>query len=76
MDSCCICNEPLGAPVYESERLVSITSLCQVLEGPTRVWHCANCGHTQTAPLPALGEGSVCEWCAARGLCRKDFWNE
>ncbi|ROR41432.1 PD-(D/E)XK nuclease family protein [Diaphorobacter sp. C33] len=28
------------------------------------------------APLPALGEGSVCEWCAARGLCRKDFWNE
>ena len=27
------------------------------------------------APLPALGEGSVCEWCAARGLCRKDFWS-
>ena len=25
-------------------------------------------------PLPALGEGSVCEYCAARGLCRKDFW--
>lgn len=21
-----------------------------------------------------LGEGSVCEYCAARGLCRKDFW--
>lgn len=28
------------------------------------------------APLPALGEGAVCEWCEARGLCRKDFWNE
>ncbi len=26
------------------------------------------------AALPALGEGSVCEHCAARGLCRKDFW--
>lgn len=26
------------------------------------------------APLPALGEGSVCDWCEARGLCRKDFW--
>ena len=26
------------------------------------------------APLPALGEGAVCDWCAARGLCRKDFW--
>ncbi|VTU30041.1 PD-(D/E)XK nuclease family protein [Variovorax sp. PBL-E5] len=26
------------------------------------------------AALPALGEGSVCEHCTARGLCRKDFW--
>ena len=26
-------------------------------------------------PLLALGEGSVCEWCEARGLCRKDFWS-
>lgn len=26
------------------------------------------------APLPALGEGMACEFCAARGLCRKDFW--
>lgn len=25
-------------------------------------------------PLPALGEGRVCDYCAARGLCRKDFW--
>jgi ATP-dependent helicase/nuclease subunit B len=25
-------------------------------------------------PLPPLGEGAVCEYCAARGLCRKDFW--
>lgn len=24
--------------------------------------------------MPALGEGRVCEFCAARGLCRKDFW--
>ncbi len=28
------------------------------------------------APLPALGEGAVCDYCAARGLCRKDFWSE
>lgn len=26
------------------------------------------------SPLPALGEGRVCETCAARGLCRKDWW--
>ncbi len=24
--------------------------------------------------LPALGEGAACDYCAARGLCRKDFW--
>ena len=24
--------------------------------------------------MPALGEGKVCDFCAARGLCRKDFW--
>ena len=26
------------------------------------------------APLTALGEGKDCDYCAARGLCRKDFW--
>lgn len=26
------------------------------------------------APLPALGEGRVCDYCEARGLCRKDDW--
>lgn len=27
------------------------------------------------APLPALGEGRVCEFCEARGLCRRDDWS-
>ena len=27
------------------------------------------------APLPALGEGAVCDYCGVRGLCRKDFWS-
>ncbi|MDO5652500.1 MAG: PD-(D/E)XK nuclease family protein [Brachymonas sp.] len=30
----------------------------------------------QGAPLPALGEGSVCDYCPARGLCRRDFRHE
>jgi ATP-dependent helicase/nuclease subunit B len=30
----------------------------------------------QGALLPALGEGRACEFCAARGLCRRDFWHE
>ena len=28
----------------------------------------------QGAPLPALGEGRVCDTCEARGLCRRDHW--
>lgn len=27
------------------------------------------------APMPALGEGKVCEYCTARGLCRRDDWS-
>ena len=26
------------------------------------------------AVLPALGAGQACDYCAARGLCRRDFW--
>lgn len=26
------------------------------------------------AGMPALGEGQTCDWCAARGLCRRDHW--
>ncbi len=26
------------------------------------------------APLPALGEGTTCDFCEARGLCRRDHW--
>ncbi|MBC7547313.1 MAG: PD-(D/E)XK nuclease family protein [Polaromonas sp.] len=28
------------------------------------------------AVLPALGEGKSCDYCNARGLCRKDFWKK
>ncbi len=28
----------------------------------------------QGAALPALGAGTTCDFCQARGLCRKDFW--
>ena len=27
------------------------------------------------APMPPLGEGQVCDFCSARGICRKDFWS-
>lgn len=28
----------------------------------------------QGQPLPALGDGVVCDYCQVRGLCRRDFW--
>jgi ATP-dependent helicase/nuclease subunit B len=28
----------------------------------------------QGSALPALGDGASCDFCQARGLCRKDFW--
>ena len=31
-------------------------------------------GIAQGQTLPALGDGSACDFCQARGLCRKDFW--
>ena len=30
----------------------------------------------QGAILPALGEPPACDYCAARGLCRRDSWTE
>ena len=56
MESCCICHGPLGVPVYESPAPVSITTMFEMHEGHTRVWHCDRCGHTQTAPLPNLAQ--------------------
>ncbi len=29
----------------------------------------------QGAPLPALGESPTCDFCEARGLCRRDHWS-
>jgi hypothetical protein len=30
-------------------------------------------GDQEAAPMPAMGEGKACEYCEARGLCRRDF---
>ncbi len=31
-------------------------------------------GISEGRAMPAMGEGFACEFCAARGMCRKDFW--
>lgn len=41
-----------------------------LLSGLTHDWQRLREG----APMPALGEGGLCERCEARGLCRKDHW--
>ncbi len=41
-----------------------------VLAGVTQDVQRIHAGHA----MPALGEGKACDFCAARGLCRKDFW--
>lgn len=43
----------------------------RLLEGLAHDLDRMTAGHA----LQALGEGVVCERCAARGLCRKDFWD-
>jgi len=54
--------------MHEQEDVVHLRDLLVegILHDFTRI--------AEGAPLPALGEGAVCDWCAARGLCRKDFW--
>lgn len=41
-----------------------------LLEGLARDWCRLHAGEA----MPALGEGSACGFCQARGLCRKDHW--
>lgn len=44
----------------------------QLLQGIAHDLHAI----AQGSPLPALGQGARCGYCAARGLCRRDFWQE
>lgn len=63
----------------EREELPSVHALPDLLERSAALYEgmCSDVARIQAgAPLPALGEGSVCDWCEARGLCRKDFWSE
>lgn len=55
---------------FEQEEVVALRD--QLVEGILHDF--ARIG--EGAPMPALGEGAVCDYCAARGLCRKDFWSE
>ena len=42
---CNVCNTKLGAPIYEANSEMAITSLCELHPGKVRVWGCYSCGH-------------------------------
>lgn len=48
---CNVCSEPLAETLYQSEGANSLTSLCQVLPGVTRVYACGKCAHLQTEEM-------------------------
>jgi hypothetical protein len=49
--SCNVCAAPLTHALYESVDANSLTSLCQVRQGATRVYACGRCAHLQTVEM-------------------------
>jgi SAM-dependent methyltransferase len=53
-NTCNVCTRALDKPLYESADNASITTMNKVIEGRTRIFFCAACGHLQTSRLPNL----------------------
>ena len=60
--------DPRGVEVFSHAHLQD--GLEPFLQGLRRDWQ----RMLQGTPLRPLGEGSACEYCHAKGLCRKDHW--
>ena len=61
-------SEKEGSKTFEQQDVVAVRDA--LIEGITHDLQRI----AQGAAMPALGEGDACEFCAARGLCRRDFW--
>jgi ATP-dependent helicase/nuclease subunit B len=61
-------NEREGTKAYAPEHINDTREalIYGILDDMQRIEH--------GAVLAALGEGKACDYCAARGVCRKDFW--
>ncbi|NUZ07737.1 PD-(D/E)XK nuclease family protein [Piscinibacter koreensis] len=59
-----------GEDVQEALHADVATSARAVVEGVGAELERIRAG----APLPALGRGTACEYCSARGICRRDDW--
>jgi ATP-dependent helicase/nuclease subunit B len=55
----------------EVEHPEVVESAAQLIEGLGEDLRALHGG----TPLPALGDGPACEYCAVRGLCRRDDWS-
>jgi SAM-dependent methyltransferase len=49
---CNVCDSALGEPIYTASSEQSLTSLCELRAGRTRVWACDDCGHLRGEALP------------------------
>ena len=56
MRQCNICDTSLGDPIFISDARMSITSLCELVEGRVQIWVCKNCGHLLGNELPNIKE--------------------
>ena len=66
-----------AAYVHVSERETALVEQPRILEARDALMEGIQYDMAQIAsgaPLPALGDGAACDFCQARGLCRKDFW--
>jgi SAM-dependent methyltransferase len=52
---CNVCDSALGEPIYTGSSEQSLTSLCELRAGRTRVWACEHCGHLRGEVLPDIG---------------------
>lgn len=51
---CAVCDTPLGQPILADSTGRALTSLCTLLDQPTEVFWCGECGHLQTPPIGDL----------------------
>ena len=53
---CSVCGASLGKPIYDSDASSSMTSLCEIIPGSTKVYNCQSCSHIQSAEIENISE--------------------
>ncbi len=53
---CNVCRSLLGEPIYDSGSSVSLTSLCEIIPGSSKVYDCQSCSHIQSAEIANVSD--------------------